>query len=148
MTDRSELERQIAELQAKLAALDAEPLAKVVERHLEWLNNLPVPTTGCTAQMIKLQDALRRGMELAPRAPMDDAAVGWLRKHIAEVDDDNTYWGGPHKREYLTAPEILERIATLSRVPAAAAWPGEESSGYERGEWRNGVWHDQTGGAQ
>lgn len=37
-------------------------------------------------------------------------AIDWLRKHIAEVDDDNSYWGGPHNREYLSAPEILREL--------------------------------------
>jgi uncharacterized C2H2 Zn-finger protein len=149
MTDRTELERQIAELQAQLAAMDAEP-----ERAEEEV--LPCPFCGGKAVWREYderypsdayglivdhaQDCFlsfhrsfdigrkawgeRAALPLAPRAPMDDAVVEWLRKHIAEVDDDNAYWGGPHKREYLTAPEILERIATLSRVPAAA-WPGE-----------------------
>jgi hypothetical protein len=41
-----------------------------------------------------------------------EGALDWLRKHIAEVDDDNSYWGGPHKREYLSAPEILKHLTT------------------------------------
>ncbi len=30
-----------------------------IENVLEWLNELPIPTTGCTAKMIRLEDAIR-----------------------------------------------------------------------------------------
>lgn len=45
-------------------------------------------------------------------------AIDWLRKHIAEVDDDNSYWGGPHRREYLSAPEILKELVARAGDPA------------------------------
>ena len=150
MTDRTELERQIAELQAQLAAMDAEPHWEAIALVVD---NGTLSFGGVVQNKRVNQDisrglrelaALRRGMELAPRAAMDDAAVEALAMEV--VDRATGYVGG--KEIPAGRLEIAEAAirATLSRAPAAA-WPGEASSGYERGEWRNGVWHDQTGGA-
>lgn len=57
----------------------------------------------------------------ALRARVADA-LAWLRDHIKEVDDDNSYWGGPHKRAYLGAPAILKELTArvaLTKEPDA-----------------------------
>jgi len=61
--------------------------------------------------------ARHRIAALADNQALLREAVDWLRTHIAEVDADNAYWGGPHKREYLSAPEILTKLtAAMAQV--------------------------------
>lgn len=43
-------------------------------------------------------------------------ALAWLRDHIKEVDDDNSYWGGPHKRAYLDAPAIFKELTARAAL--------------------------------
>jgi len=36
-----------------------------------------------------------------------------IKKGIREVEDNNSYWGGPHRQKYQDAPEILKNIESL-----------------------------------
>ena len=101
MTDRTELERQIAELQAQLAAMDAEP---------DWLRNIEWHKPAHRAVMA----SVKLGAWMS--AALDDPKVCDAMK--ADI------------QEWFSAGEPMELLgqaleaATLSRVPAAA-WPGE-----------------------
>lgn len=121
---RAEIKAQIADLQAKLAAMDADPLLIEAEALAFQYANGP-----WRAHDLALA-ALRRGMELRPpRSPMTDAEVEEL---AAEVADDWHY--NPEDAEPLRdQPEwreardiALQAIReTLRRAPVQ--WPGEIS---------------------
>lgn len=71
-------------------------------------------TATLTAQVEALtaeRDALRRGL-------------AWLRSHIAEVDDDNSYWGGPSRREYMEAPAILKELEAFVIIASTSKGEG------------------------
>jgi len=121
MTEREEIKAQIAALQAKLEAMDAEPdITAGIPEEAIWAgiaawdkakHDLENYVSGVTPDWDEgmIVAAIYKAMlPLAPAEPVE--GLDWLRKHIAEVDDDNRYWGGPSKREYLSAPEILERL--------------------------------------
>ncbi len=36
--------------------------------------------------------------------------IEYLKRVIAHVDNENSYWGGPQKLEYPSAPEILSAL--------------------------------------
>jgi hypothetical protein len=129
MTDRTELERQIAELQAQLAALpEVDPLL-VEAREIAAVEN---EQSKCPAFAADVRQgnrdrsvdvrialaALRRGMELTPRAAMDDAAVEALARECLQ----NHGYERLHTAEHSMVRDAIR--ATLSRVPAAA-WPDE-----------------------
>ena len=89
---REELDRQIAALQAKRAALDVDPLLEEAETlHQAWVVGSWIGGR-CDAISLALA-ALRRGMELArPAEAMDDAAGRWpsdaeLRDMAEDVGD-------------------------------------------------------------
>jgi hypothetical protein len=145
MTDRTELERQIAELQAQLAALpDVDPLlveareiagSKADEiinksRPYYWSSRCREGRYDHTLHVQIALAALRRGMELAPRAAMDAAAVEALAEQVAAENVGRPTFYIRDTNSYRSALAAIR--ATLSRVPAAA-WPGS-------GEVSNWAW--------
>jgi hypothetical protein len=156
MTDRTELKRQIAELQAQLAAMperaEEEVLpcpfcgGKAVWR--EYDERYPSDAYGLIVDhaqdcFLSFQRSFdighkawgeRAALPLAPRAPMDDAAVEalkhlkrwlgeWCELDLSEVIADNGGTAGQYVQHEAKSKIAMIR-ATLSRVPAAA-WPGE-----------------------
>ncbi len=39
---------------------DIEQIEKLLERHIKWLNNLPIPTQGCLYQMMNVLGEAQR----------------------------------------------------------------------------------------
>jgi hypothetical protein len=143
MTDRTELARQIAdcdsaiscaetkvkqqqrrraELQAQLAAMDAEPDWEAWRPAL----NTFLQATGWKAGPSWVDEKRIRGLiaalPLAPRAAMDDAAVEALARSVVANYYPDLPVGKLPGYDVSVAQSAIR--ATLSRVPAAA-WPGE-----------------------
>jgi hypothetical protein len=160
MTDRTELERQIAadeaalaEKRAQLAALpevdpllvEAREICATIWREENRPNFEAFYRNGVHPEnryMRTALAALRRGMELAPRAVMDDAAVEALvaLRYASAVFQDyaalHTAKGtregrGKAQTNLLHKDRVDAAIATLSRVPAAA-WLGEDHLRFAR----------------
>jgi hypothetical protein len=141
MTDRTELERQIAELQAQLAALDAEPDWEAWRPALRAM----YAVDGCGMEPSRPLDGTdRRNVEamiaalpLAPRAVMggayspapkwvQDSIPDWAYERVAQLVGYGDKHGPRGSRAGVAfARYIADHEATLSRVPAAA-WPGED----------------------
>jgi hypothetical protein len=147
MTDRTELERQIAELQAQLAALpEVDPLlveAREIaaryydEREFGLARNMRKGLCDDQPSVVSALAALRRGMELAsaPAEPVDEAWIEQTARECAakvSVYSEATVLAGNHDGSGAVLAAKAAIRATLSRVPAAA-WPGS-------GEVSNWAW--------
>ena len=74
--------------------------------------------------------ALRSALARADaKAGERDAIVSWLRKEIAAVNADNSYWGGPHRAAYPDAVRIADAIerGDYRSSPPADAPPVKQS---------------------
>jgi hypothetical protein len=145
---RAPIEAAIAELQAQLAAMDAEPDWGAWKPAVgEWRKARGLPEilwdvrddlVGCPRVPSALFKDTVRGLiaalPLAPRAAMDDAAVELLARECCAEDYEGkglmdaaiNYRSGEYNAESDTELRIAIAAirATLSRVPAAA-WPGD-----------------------
>jgi hypothetical protein len=125
---REELDRQIAALQAKRAALDVDPVL-IEAREIVAHENRDIPhfaervlagNHDAHSDMLIALAALRRGMELArPAEAMDDAAVEALAQKVA------FRWANDSAQE--VAEDAIRE--TLKRSPR---WPWELVDGLDQ----------------
>ena len=132
MTDRTELERQIAELQAQLAALDAEPYP-ALRALIRFHETCGHEGGGSDAAIARAKDELA-ALPLAPRAVMDDAAVEalkhlkrwlgeWCELDLSEVIADNGGTAGQYVQHEAKSKIAMIRT-TLANLRAAIARAG------------------------
>jgi hypothetical protein len=115
---RAELEQQIAELQAKLAAMDAEPdwepaVVRFMERYIEAAGK------GVLLIGDYVKPALEAALPLAPAELVDEEAARKLAEEYSEQayrEEDDSFATYSEQAAYLAIR------ATLSR---SARWPGE-----------------------
>ena len=88
-----------------------EDLARALMDADEKWRGLPWSGLSPRVQKLFLRDADAAIALLWPRAM--EMAAGVLIAHQREVDDDNSYWGGPHKRHYDTPRELATAIRNL-----------------------------------